>query len=226
MPSAVDICNTALSHLGEEANLTSIDPPEGSAYAGYCAQFYPLALAAALELGSWGFATRRIALAEVDNPASSWLYAYAAPDNTINALAVLPPDAPDDYTANVAQAEPFHCPASNGPNPAATFITPQPFVLETASDGSQIILTNVENAVLRYTTLVDDPNQFTPLFTMALSFMLASLLAGPIIKGDSGTAKSAEMLQKFQAYLGMGRTSDANQRRVHLRQAPSWMAGR
>ena len=63
MASVVAICNTALSHIGDSANVTSIDPPDGSAQAGYCATFYPIALSAILEMASWGFATARSTLA-------------------------------------------------------------------------------------------------------------------------------------------------------------------
>ena len=35
MSSVVDICNIALSRLGDRATVTSIDPPEGSAQALY-----------------------------------------------------------------------------------------------------------------------------------------------------------------------------------------------
>ena len=50
MASVVDICNQALSHLGDSATVASIDPPEGSAQAEHCARFYPAALAALLEM--------------------------------------------------------------------------------------------------------------------------------------------------------------------------------
>ena len=43
MASDVDVCNLALAHLGDEATVASISPPEGSAQAGHCARFYPMA---------------------------------------------------------------------------------------------------------------------------------------------------------------------------------------
>src|SRR6266567_8578955 len=103
MASVVAICNAALSHIGDSANVTSIDPPDGSAQAGYCATFYPLALASLLEMATWGFATVRAPLAQLNtNPASTWLYAYAYPADAINVISVLSPDALDDYSQNFA----------------------------------------------------------------------------------------------------------------------------
>jgi hypothetical protein len=103
---------------------------------------------------------------------------------------------------------------------------PQPYSVEQDGDGNQIILTNVCGAVARYTIQVDDPTKFSPLFVLALSYLLASMLAGPIIKGEEGATMSAGMLAKFQAFNGQAKTSDANQRRIVVQQRVSWMAGR
>ena len=65
MASEVDICNLALGHLGDNATVSSISPPEGSAQAEHCARFYPLARDALLEMGYWNFAMRRVALAQL-----------------------------------------------------------------------------------------------------------------------------------------------------------------
>src|SRR5437763_2049688 len=102
MASVVDICNTALSHIGDQSNVTSIDPPDGSTQAGYCAAFYPLALSALLEMANWDFATVRSTLAPVANPSSTWLYAYAYPAQIVDVISLLPSDALDDYSQNFA----------------------------------------------------------------------------------------------------------------------------
>ena len=43
MATEVDICNLALAHLGDDATIASIKPPEGSAQAEKSARFYPIA---------------------------------------------------------------------------------------------------------------------------------------------------------------------------------------
>ena len=58
MASEVDICNLALGHLGDNATVSSISPPEGSAQAEHCARFYPIARDALLEMHNWNFAMR------------------------------------------------------------------------------------------------------------------------------------------------------------------------
>ena len=65
MASVVDICNLALAHLGDDATISSIDPPEGSAQAEHCKRFYTSARDTLLQLHPWNFASKRIALAEL-----------------------------------------------------------------------------------------------------------------------------------------------------------------
>jgi hypothetical protein len=233
MPSAVDVCNLALSHIGDVADVQSISPPDSSVQAGFCSRFYPIALQSLLEQATWDFTTRRANLALLaTNPSTTWLYAYAVPDGLLNTIAVISPLAVDDYTQHFGDvmvdtdAMAWFHPMPDYPNPAEIVYTPQPFAMETGADGIRILLTNVCNAILRYTLLVSDANQFSALFVMALSYQLASMLAGPLIKGDTGAQVSAAMMQKAQAFTSQAKTSDANQRRIELKQSVPWMAGR
>jgi hypothetical protein len=159
MASPVDICNLALAHLGDTASVSSIDPPDGSAQAQHCARFYPIARNTLLEMATWGFATKRVALAQLTNTWNQWTYAYAMPNGVLNLIAVLDPNATDDYSAALVSTTKFPCPNSN--DLLSTGYTPQPYTIETNDRGKQIILTNVQNALLRYTVIVDDTTQFS-----------------------------------------------------------------
>lgn len=237
--SEVTICNLALSHIGDTASVTSIKPPDSSAQAQHCARYYYVARNALLEMSSWGFATRRIVLSRVANPAAGldadgdskgmWRYAYALPAATINILAVLPANARDDYEEHAGRGEWLEerpWPQGHRGIPDDLRYTPQPFAIETDVSGAQIVLTNVCDAVLRYTTLVEDTTKFSPLFTLALSYLLASMLAGPIIKGDAGAELGAQMLQMFKVFKDQATASDANQRKTNVKPAVPWIGGR
>ena len=100
MASVVDICNLALAHLGDNATIASIDPPEGSAQAEHCQRFYPIARDTLLEMHSWSFATKRAYGAEVENTWPMWEYAYAMPGDASDIIAILPPEAKDDYSTH------------------------------------------------------------------------------------------------------------------------------
>lgn len=207
MSSEIDICNLALSHLGDTATVSSINPPEGSAQSEHCARFYPIARNALLELHAWGFSTKRVQLALLSSGWPEWEYAYAQPSDAVNIMAILPPESTDDYTASGASI-------------------PQPFSCEIAADGTQVIYTDQADAVLRYTAIVTNTEQFSPLFVTALSHHLAAMLAGPIIKGDVGAAEAKRQSEMAEFYLRRARESDASQRRIKLEHMPASLAAR
>lgn len=224
MPSEVDICNLALSHLGDTATVTSISPPEGSAQSEHCARFYPIARDALLELHPWSFATRRAALTLLTDTIDQWLYLYQMPNLVINVLAVIPPDVTDDYYLPNAYGDTYGY--SPEVLPAAGSYVPQPYQIETLASGVQVICTNQEDAVLRYTVKVTDPTQFSPLFVKVLGHLLASDLAGPLIKGEMGAAEAKRQEALAYKWLAEATQSDAVQRQTKPTQVVSWMAGR
>ena len=226
MASEVDICNLALGHLGDNATVASIDPPEGSAQAEHCQRFYPIARDSLLELHNWNFATRRAQLAQVTCPWPEWQYAYAQPANTINVLAIMPPQANNDYSESAYSGTGFGTTSWDHRPMAAGMYVPQPFSCETDADGNDVIYTNQENAVLRYTVRVEDPSQFSPLFVQCLSWHLASMLAGPVVKGDVGAAEAKRCAAMMSAWLGKAMESDSNQRKANVEHIVNWMAGR
>lgn len=208
MASEVEICNLALAHLGDAATVASLDPPEGSAQAEHCARFYPIARDSLLETHPWKFATRRATLAELTNPWTQWTYAYAKPADCLRMLAVISPTASNDHMDYGT-------------------LVPQPYTVEINEDLAEVILTNQEDAVLRYVAQVTDTTTFSPLFTMTLSWHLASMLAGPTIKGDVGAAEAKRCAQMMMAWLGKASTSDANQHDIgELRPSVAWIKGR
>lgn len=175
MASEVDICNAALSHIGEGATVAAINPPENSVEAMHCARFYPMARDAMLEAHAWRFNTKRADLAELaDNPQEAiWGFAYQLPNLCLRPLRVLQPDTSDDFKG-------------------------QPFEVETDTDGSLILFTNVEDAVLVYCAKVTDTAKFSPSFTIALGILVGHFLAGPITKDLKLKAGL------YQAYLAAG----------------------
>ena len=201
MASEISICNLALSHLGDEATITSIDPPEGSAQAEHCAIFYPLARDSLLEMHSWKFSTRRANLAELTDNAFNWAKAYAEPNGALRILSVL-----EGMDSSEASTKPFETIANES--------------------GVPMILTDQPAATALYTVVVTDTTKYSPLFVMALSWHLASLLAGPILKGDVGAAEGKRCAQMMQMYLSKAMVSDAGQRRSTPQHNVGWISGR
>ncbi len=231
MASDVDIVNLALSRLGDDATVSSLDPPEGSAQAEHCAIFYPIARDSLLELHNWKFATKRIALAPVDLPDNAgWAYAYAEPADCIQVISVIPPSAPSNYAAQLG-----NIPAYSAVNDyssvessafSKTFYMPQDFEIESDEDGNNIILTDQPEASGRFIKRVIDTTRFSPLFVDALGWYLASVLAGPMLKGDVGAAEGKRCLQIAMSLLPKAATSDTNQRQVNPTQNVPWIGNR
>lgn len=223
MASVVDICNLALGHLGDTANVSSIDPPEGSPQSEHCARFYPIARDSLLEMHTWGFATTRSNLALLSTDAwPEWKYCYASPTDALNIISILDPGAADDYSVGMQ----YGYSQVGVPVIMQGVYTPQPFAQETLTDGTVVIYTSQENAVCRYTRFISDPTVFSPLFVDTLAWYLASYLAGPILKGDAGAAEAKRCMGNAMGMLGKAAASDSNQRRIHPTQNVGWMAGR
>lgn len=231
MASDVDICNLMLARLGDDATVSEIDPPEGSAQAEHCATFYPIARDSLLEMHDWSFATKRVPLTPVTLPDNAgFLYAYAMPANALRVIAVLPPSAPDNYSANLGiipgyagySLSDYYPPNLN----SSPVYVPQDFACETDTDGNLIILTNQSQVTARVTFRVSDTTKFSPLFVDTLAWYGASMLAGPLLKGDVGAAESKRCLQFAMGLLAHASASDSRQQQIKPAQRVPWVGNR
>lgn len=226
MASEVDICNLALGHLGDNATVASINPPEGSAQAEHCQRFYPIARDSLLEMNSWNFTMRRAELASVAQNWSEWKYAYVLPSDCLNPISILEKDAYDDYSSRFYRGEASSAVPGTSPLNAAGEYSPKTYSIETTVGGAVLLFTNTENAVLRYSAYVTDTTSFSPMFVMTLSWHLASMLAGPIVKGDMGAAEGKRCVTMMGGYLTKALSVDANSRKIQLDHIVPWTAGR
>lgn len=226
MASEVDICNLALAHLGDAATVVSIYPAEGSAQAEHCARFYPIARDGLLEMHNWNFSSRRSVLNAITNDWTMWKYAYALPNNCINPISVIAGDAADDYSTRFVPTDTPYYGHNYSPVIAAGRYVPQPYTIETLTDGTHVLYTNAENAVLRYQVAVTDTAEFSALFVTTLSWHLASMLAGPVIKGDMGASEAKRCAQMMAGYLAEAKKADGNQRSIHVEHIVPWTSGR
>ena len=178
MATEVDICNMALAHLGADANIASIAPPDGSEEAGHCARMYPLARTYLLAgTVAWGFAKRRVALDELENDSLDWTYKYQLPSDFLHVLHVIA-RTNNQTVFSLADLE-----DGNG----ARQVAPYPLGASAPCDiEGSALYTNEPNAELLYVRDMVDTGKFPPRFTMAVSYYLAALLCGPLVKGATG----------------------------------------
>lgn len=193
MASTAQICNMALSHIGSEARVSSISPPDGSVEAGHCATFYDLARTEMLEPGSWSFSLKRATLAQVTNLSTAWAYAYVRPADCLRALRVLRPGS----TLTVFNQDELNY--SPNDQDSANF-----------DIEGEVLYSNEPEAVLVYVRDVTDSTKFTPTFVSALGYLLAAYVAGPIIKGNEGTRIGDAMRQRAAAMADLAAAASAN----------------
>lgn len=200
---AVTLCNLALSYIGNKAAITSIDPPDGSVEAGLCASFYDIAVRAVLRMHPWSFATEKTALVAVndgngDNDDAAYVYRYEVPRDCVQPLAIVAAEATNDHLVGGVKV-------------------PADFVLKRSpTDKAQRIYTNQEDAWLRYVVFENDPNQWDPLFGLAFTWHLASMLAGALIKTQEGDQAATRCLNRMAQYLAEAKKADFQERQVTL----------
>ena len=210
MASDTDICNLALSHISNRARLESLDPPDKTLEGKHCATFYPIARDVAIESSPyWRFARTRVALASVTAlEDSEWGFAYALPTGFLKAVKVVPPGATRDQPG-------------------------EDYVIETVIDaegkGDDVLYTNVDEAVLHYIYRETNAGRYSPLFVSALSWLLASYLAGPIIKGRTSVSVKESAYKVYLSELAKAKASQINQRQEsdeYRDHTAGWMSDR
>lgn len=223
MASAVDISNLALGHLGEEALVTSLTAPDSFA-AEKCAQFYPIARDMLLELHAWGFATYRVVLGDVTAayaPPAFFAFTYTLPALLLRALNV--------YAGSTTSSSGTVY-SDNSTLIAVPYddSTSEDYLIEMVETGGKVLYTNVDDAYLRYIKQVVDTTKYTPSFVVALSHLLASMIAGPIIKGKTGVNLGAAQFKAFETARDMATRLDSNARRAdrYAGFKPAWIANR
>lgn len=221
----VDICNLALSHVGEPS-ITSLDPlVDTSQQAKLCAQFYPEARDDFLQERQWSFATRRIDLVKAECPPTSWVFAYWVPPEAQTPFAVLPEGASDDFSTQfrgkgVSRWDDEHRGVVTGR------YVPEDYTVEADESGNRVLFTNVDNAILRYVTRLADARRYSQQFVNALAYLLASMLAGTIIKGREGTQTAQNLRRLAEFHMGKAAVSDAGHRQERPAHNVPWLSAR
>lgn len=219
MATSVDICNLGLSHIGARAQIAAISPPDGSVEAGLCARFYPLARREMLEANSWSFALKRAALSTITNDSTVWAYAYSLPSDYVKARRVLPLQVLEAYAAGVTVY-------------TEQFGDADIDVLFTERAGARFeiegttLRTNEPDAVLLYTYDLVDTTAFSPAAVAAHGMLMASYLAGPIIKGVEGAKAAAQWRQAAMNLISLAAASNANAANERNDFVPSHLAAR
>lgn len=150
MASVIEICNIALSNIGNSRSINSLE--EASKEAGACSLHFDACRDAVLSDFDWNFATKRIALADTNMPPSDWQYAYQYPVDCLRIIEIMVPGLRNPTAAQRVQY--------------TTGI----------DDNGRLIYTDQSSAWLKYVSRVTDVNLFDAIFSEALSWRLAAAI--------------------------------------------------
>lgn len=184
------IVRLAFDHLASRgAHVENIDT-EDSVEARRGKLWYDIARREALVDFNWRFARKREALSvsPVAAPTVEWGFRYKMP---ADALA---PRYIENLLGPVADAVPYK--------------------VEVVDDGTETILTDLENPTLVYTFDQQSESSFTPHFVICLSYLLAHYLAPPT------TGKKDFKTMMAQAYYGKLRLAGASEGNQEQDRAP------
>ena len=175
MASKVQICNLALSRIGARRIQSLSDSIKE---ARECTAHYDFARDAVLEDHDWTFARKRLTLALLSDTYSGWEYAYQYPSDCVIARHIYNDTGADTGTSYDIDSDRYE------PLGKTEFE-----IVSSEDKDYRVILTNKEDAELRYTARVTDANLYSAKFVSALAFRLAAELAIPI-RSDSKLAQS------------------------------------
>lgn len=185
MATKVDICNMALSVLGDTATVSSIDPPEGSAQADHCARFYGMTVNEVLSQHNWSFALKRarlstlVAAVEGDEDAIH----YALPSDCLRVVRLFSISTGERYCQYDVEM----------------------------LFGQRVVVTEAKDPWIIYVSSQVDESAFPPLFTTCVVHRLASWLSGPLVTSSSGTEMALKQYELYSLFLNRAIHADAVQ---------------
>ena len=183
MTSKTDIFNMVCGVLDESARIDTWT--EDSPNANRIRTQYDLARRELLQMHPWTFAKRRTSTAKyATNPAFGWSYQYPIPQDYI-------------------QMHPLQ-EGGTFEGDSIAYDIEQLYISET--EIIRVIVTNVSGPIkFTYTSDIDDPALFSPLFIRAFVFLLASYVGHAITRKDSYAKR---MKENYRETIVMAKGAD------------------
>ena len=174
----------AISHLGISKEVASVT--EASQEASALRRFWDITVEEVLGDFPWSFATKFETLGLVEeDPNLEWSFSYRYPTDCLFVRKILSGIRNDDRQSRVS------------------------YRLAIDSSG-KLIFTDMEDAQLEYTCLIDNPEHFPADFSMALSYKLAANVA-PRITGQDEYKMGDKAMQLYMMQLSKAKSRALNE---------------
>ena len=193
----VTICNMALSNVGSESTIESID--EASVEARVCKLWYDTARYSTLEVYNWSFARKSGLLTthDVAAPLNRWKYRYQWPADCVMPRLI--------------------------ENPAGKEADAVPFEVEDAGDDTSSIVTDMEQATLLYTHNLETTSRFSTHFVLMHSVKLGTLINFEI---TGKTSVYDRLVRRFNNLTVEAPATDASGEVPQKERDPVWIRDR
>lgn len=232
---AVTIVNAALAEIGAQASVSSINPSDGSAEGNVASLLYNIKIDDLMRAAHWNFTRYQAPLTLLkaakgtpENPTgtttlippSPWVYSYAYPSDCLKARYILP------IFPTVGGQVPFTT-ADNTAIPGYTSDFAVRFISGTDTDANgnkvRVILTNMSQATLVYTSRITDPNLWDPSFVQAAISYLGAWFVNALARN---AALHKDQTQTAMAIINKARVTDGNEGPVTMDHMPDWIRAR
>ena len=235
--SPVDVCNLALLQIAARAQITSIDPSDGTVAGDACAALYQPTVDAFARAAHWNClrftATLSLLAAAAgtpENPSGTtlrtppppWLYEYALPDDCLKARFIVPA-IPQQGGSPMLGGATAYLP-SGLPDTAVPFVVAVD--LDAGGNEIAVILANIGAAAggppsLVYTRRLNNIGLWDSHFLMGAKSALAAWLVNPI---NASAAMMTQAVGLAKAMLDAARISDGNEGPSNTEHVPDWIA--
>jgi len=206
MASEVEICNMALSHI-RAGSINSLT--EASLQAQQCKLWYPFARDRLLTDEAWNFNRSIKALAALTVDIFNWAYSYQYPSDCLKIHRLI-----GEFEEIAAgSADVISRAIDSQILPISNLRGQIPYEIFNDAD-NKILGANSANLRIDYAKKITDPNLFTNDFIIALSYLLASYVAVPIVGAEQGRELRSDSLQLYKVYLDAAIASDMNEQYI------------
>jgi hypothetical protein len=187
MSTREDICNMALSHLGQSKRIDDLDNDFGKA-PDQCRTFFVPTRDELVRDFHWQFATAFVSLAgQIEEPTDEWAYSYTYPADCLRFRRIL---------NTVSRVE--------------RNTTRVPWRIARIG-GAKVILTDMDDAVGEYTMQITDVTLLQPDLVSAFALLLAAKI-GPALTGGDPAKMVEKCFVMYQNFLNKARLNDQLER--------------
>lgn len=179
--SDVNICNEALARCAITTFISS--PSDATKQAQVCNVFYYNTREKMLKAHDWNFASARVALSDLGDPPTNWIYKYAYPTDCVKVRNII---VEGDRMPAAAYRYPFQIAEDNG---------------------VKVILCDVENAEIEYTKRITDVSLYTTEFIDVFAWALAAEIMMPLT-ADYNRFKVAQQMLNTTMSIAKGMNSN------------------